>query len=118
VRCHAVLAVFVIALVAAAAVASSAAGAAGYATTVVVSLKTPAFHGSLGSPKAACKSSRSVRLYRVRSGPDKVVKSGTSNAKGRWSTPIGKKIPSGTYYAKAVARGNCKAGKSKSLVIP
>jgi hypothetical protein len=26
--------------------------------------------------------------------------------------------PSGTYYAKAVARGNCRAGKSKSLVIP
>jgi hypothetical protein len=86
-------------------------------TNVVVSLKTPAFHGTLGSTKA-CKSGRTVRLFKVKGGPDKLLKTGKSNAKGKWSTPIGKRIPGGSYYVKAVARGNCKAGKSKTLVIP
>jgi hypothetical protein len=117
VRRLAVLLVSVVALVAAGAV-NSAGAATKYKTTVVVSLKVPAFNGTLQSPKAACKSSRTVRLYKVKSGPDKLLKTGTSNAKGKWSTPIGRKIPSGSYYAKVVASGNCKSDKSKTLVIP
>jgi hypothetical protein len=87
-------------------------------TTVVVSLKTPAFHGTLNSSKAACKSNRTVRLFKVKRGPDRLLMTGTSNGKGKWSTPVGKQIRPGSYYVKAVARGNCKAGKSKTLVIP
>lgn len=118
VRRHAALAVLAVALVAALTAVSPAAAATRYDTKVIVSLKVPAFHGSLQSSKGACKSGRTVRLYLVKSGPDLLLKTGTSNAKGKWSTPIGKSIPSGSYYAKATPRGNCKAGKSKTLVIP
>ena len=95
----------------------AAADAAG--TTVVISLKLPAFHGKLTSSSKGCVANRSVRLFKVRSGPDKVLKTARSNSNGGWSTVIARKrVPSGTYYAKAVARGRCKAGTSKRLVIP
>ncbi len=116
-RRSAFFAALMIALLTVAAIALPAPAAQRAGTSVVVSLKIPAFHGTLGSTKA-CKSGRTVRLYKVKSGPDKLLKTGTSNAKGKWSTPIGKRIPPGSYYVKAVARGSCKAGKSKTLVIP
>lgn len=117
-RRRAFIAVLTVAMLAAALAAMQATAAKRAGTTVVVSLKVPAFHGTLGSSKAACKAGRTVRLYKVKRGPDKLLKTGTSNAKGKWSTPIGKSIPGGSYYVKAVARGNCKAGKSKTLAIP
>ena len=109
--------VLTIALLALGLTAGPATAAKRAGTTVVVSLKVPAFHGTLNTTKA-CKSGRTVRLYKVKGGPDKLLKTGTSNNKGKWSTPIGKRIPPGSYYVKAVARGSCKAGKSKTLVIP
>ena len=120
VRRHAFLAVLLVALLTAALAAGPAAGAKRASTAVVVSLKLPAFHGSLGSSKAACKSRRTVRLFKVKRGPDKLLKTGKSNRKGKWTTKLGngKRIPPGSYYVKAVARGNCKAGKSRKLVIP
>ena len=117
-RRRAFVAVLMLVLLSAALGAGQATAAKRAGTTVVVSLKTPAFHGTLGSSKAACKANRTVRLYKVKGGPDKLLKTGTSNKKGKWSTPIGKSIPGGSYYVKAVARGSCKAGKSKTLVIP
>jgi len=119
VRRHAILAVLILALLTAAVAAGPAAGAKRAGTSVAISLKLPAFHGTLGSTKA-CKSGRTVRLYKVKGGPDKLLKTATSNAKGKWTTKIGsgKKIPAGSYYVKAVARGKCKAGKSKTLTIP
>ena len=92
--------------------AAPASAAVRYPTTVVVSFKFPAFHGTLKSPKAACKSGRKVQLYKERPGADKLLKKATSNAKGKWSTPIGKPVPSGSYYVKVTYRGKCKAGKS------
>jgi hypothetical protein len=93
------------------------AGAAG--TSVVISLKLPAFHGKLTSSSKGCVANRTVRLFKVRSGPDKVLKTAHSSSNGAWSTVIARKrVPSGTYYAKASARGTCKAGTSKRLVIP
>lgn len=117
-RRRAFVAVLTIALLAVALTAGQAGAAPRAGTTVVVSLKTPAFHGTLNSSKAGCKSGRTVRLFKVKGGPDTLLRSGTSNRKGKWSTPIGKRIPPGSYYVKAVARGNCRAGKSKTLVIP
>ncbi len=107
-----------LALTGALVLAAPASAAPKHKTRVVVSLKTPAFHGGLKSAKPGCKARRTVRLYRVRRGPDKVLKRDRSNRRGRWSTPIGKRLVSGTYYAKAVARGRCKAGRSRYLVIP
>ena len=93
--------------------------AAAAGTTVTVSLKLPAFHGKLTSSNKGCVANRTVRLFKVRSGPDKLLKSASSNGSGSWSTVIARKsVPSGTYYVKATARGKCKAGTSKRLVIP
>jgi hypothetical protein len=109
-------AVLVVAFLAVASLGSTAAGAARYSTTVVVSFKLPAFHGTLKSSKAACEKNRTVKLYKVKPGPDRMLKRGASNARGRWTTPIGNPVPSGSYYVKATHRGNCKAAKSG--VIP
>jgi hypothetical protein len=97
--------------------ASSASGATTYRTKVVVSLKFPAFHGSLQSPRGSCVSSRTVKLFRKKSGPDKQLGVDSSEDNGKWSIPIGNRLISGAYYAKALARGNCKASKSKLTVI-
>ena len=117
---RAIFAVLIVALLTIAIAAVPAAGAKRASTSVVISLKFPAFHGTLGSSKAACKSNRTVRLFKKKGGPDKLLKSAKSNAKGRWTTKLGngKSVPGGSYYVKAVARGACKAGKSKTLTIP
>lgn len=119
-RRPALFAALMIALLTVAVVAGPAPAAQRAGTTVTVSLKFPAFHGTLGSSKAACKSQRTVRLFREKGGPDKLLKSATSNRKGKWTTKIGngRKVPPGSYYVKAVARGNCRAGKSQTLTIP
>jgi hypothetical protein len=95
--------------------ATSIAGS-GYSTKIVVSLKVPAFHGTLRSDKGACATSRMVTLYRERSGPDKLLGTDRSNAKAEWSIPIGKPT-SGSYYAKASAKGRCKPARSKVISL-
>jgi hypothetical protein len=94
----------------------SVAGAS-YSTKVVVSLRTPAFHGSLKSSRSACTTSRTVKLFRKKSGPDTLLGTDKSNANGKWSIPLGKKLTPGSYYAKAPAKGSCRSDKSKVLTI-
>lgn len=91
--------------------------ASGYTTKVIVSLKFPAFHGALKSDKSACSTGRTVKLFREKPGADKLLGTDQSNAKAKWSIPIGKRLTSGSYYAKASAKGRCKAAKSKVLSI-
>ncbi|MET0306179.1 MAG: hypothetical protein ABW196_08125 [Solirubrobacterales bacterium] len=87
-------------------------------TKIIVSLKLPAFHGKLKSSDSACSSGRTVKLFRQKAGPDKLLGTDRSNAKAKWSIPIGKRLKSGaSYYAKAPAKGSCKAAKSKVLAI-
>lgn len=106
------IAAFVVALFSPIAAAGSS-----HSTTIVVSLKFPAFHGTLKSGTSACAVGRTVKLYREKSGPDKLLGTDTSNAKTKWSIPIGKRLTSGSYYAKAPAKGSCKPAKSKVLSI-
>lgn len=111
-RCSALL---VLAFLLALLPAGSAAGAS-YSTKVIVSLKTPAFHGKLKSSKSTCATNRTVKLFRKAPGPDKLLGTAKSNAKTKWSIRI--KLKSGSsYYAKAPAKGSCKAAKSKVLTI-
>jgi hypothetical protein len=112
------LAVLIVALASASALlpAVSAAGSS-YSTTIIVSLKFPAFHGTLKSSKSACTTGRTVKLFREKSGPDKLLGTDKSNAKTKWSIPLGKRLTSGSYYAKAPAKGRCKSAKSKVLSI-
>jgi hypothetical protein len=104
---------------AAVAVALSANPAAGasYATKVVVSLKTPAFHGKLKSDRSSCVGGRTVKLFRETAGSDRLLGTDRSNSKGRWSIPIGRLQSGASYYAKATAKGSCRAAKSRVLSI-
>jgi hypothetical protein len=106
----------IVALAAALLPAVSAAGSS-YSTKIVVSLKTPAFHGTLKSDKSACATGRTVKLFREKSGADKLLGADKSNAKAEWSIPLGRRLTSGSYYAKAPAEGKCKPAKSKVLSI-
>ena len=111
-------ALIVVAVIAALLPASTASGAS-YSTKVIVSLKFPAFHGKLKSSRGACATNRTVKLFRKKPGRDKLLGTDRSNAKAKWAIPIGKKrLKSGaSFYAKAPAKGNCKAAKSKVLAI-
>jgi hypothetical protein len=110
-------ALLVVALAAVLLPAVSAAGSS-YSTKVIVSLKFPAFHGALKSDRSACATSRTVKLFREKSGPDKLLGTDQSNAKAKWSIPLGKRLtPGASYYAKASAKGRCKPAKSKVLSI-
>jgi hypothetical protein len=112
-RCPALLAIALAALLLPAAPAVGS----GYSTQVIVSLKFPSFHGALKSSKSACATGRTVKLFREKPGPDKFLGTDKSNVKAKWSIPIGKRLTSGSYYAKASTKGKCKAAKSKVLSI-
>jgi len=105
----------VVALAVALLPAAPAVGAS-YSTKVIVSLKTPAFHGKLKSSRSACTTNRTVKLFRKKSGPDRLLGTDKSNAQAKWSIPLGK-LSRGSYYAKASAKGSCKSAKSKVLTI-
>jgi hypothetical protein len=97
--------------------AVSASGASNAPTKIVVSLKFPAFHGKLTSPRQACRGSRTVKLYRERNGKKKQLGKDTSEDNGKWAVPVGKNLTSGAYYATVAKRGKCKAAKSQVLTI-
>jgi hypothetical protein len=95
---------------------AGSAAAASHSTKVIISLKTPAFHGKLKSSEGACAIDRTVKLFRKKTGPDQLLGTDKSNAKAKWSIPV--KLKSGaSYYAKALAKVSCKAAKSKVLTI-
>lgn len=116
VRRRALLAVLAVA-VAAALLPALATGAGKSSTKIVVSLKFPAFHGKLTSPRQGCLGSRKVKLYREKSGKKKQLGTDTSEDNGKWAIPVGKNLSSGAYYATVASRGKCKAAKSQVLTI-
>jgi hypothetical protein len=109
------LSVLLVAVLAVALLSATPAAGASYSTKVIVSLKTPAFHGKLKSSRSACTSNRTVKLFRKKAGADKLLGTDRSNAKAKWSIPI--RLKPGSYYAKAPAKGSCKPGKSRVLTI-
>ncbi|HET6997681.1 MAG TPA: hypothetical protein VFI03_03745 [Solirubrobacterales bacterium] len=103
---------------AAVALLPAAASSAGKnSTKIVVSLKFPAFHGKLTSPRQACLGSRTVKMYRQANGKKKLLGRDTSADNGKWAIPAGKNLTSGSYYATVATRGKCKAAKSQVLSI-
>jgi hypothetical protein len=114
---RALFALFAVVVVAALLPAVSASGAGKNSTKIVVSLKFPAFHGKLTSPRQACLGSRTVKLYREKSGNKKQLGKDTSEDNGKWAIPVGKNLTSGAYYATVAKRGQCKATKSQVLTI-
>ncbi len=110
-------AVLAVAFAAALLPAVSASGASSASTKIVVSLKFPAFHGKLTSSRKGCLGSRTVKLYREKSGKKKQLGKDTSEDNGKWAIPVGKNLTSGAYYATVAKRGKCKAAKSQVLTI-
>jgi hypothetical protein len=94
-----------------------AAGVGKNSTKIVVSLKFPAFHGKLTSPRGGCLGSRTVKMYREKGGKKKQLGKDTSEDNGKWAIPVGKNLTSGSYYATVAKRGKCKAAKSQLLTI-
>ncbi|HEY8810738.1 MAG TPA: hypothetical protein VIM28_12040 [Solirubrobacterales bacterium] len=111
------LSILLVAALAVALLPAALAASASNSTTIVLSLKNPAFHGTLKSSKSACATGRTVKLFREKPGPDKLLGTDKSNAKTKWSIPLGKRLTSGSYYAKAPAKGSCKPAKSQVLSI-
>jgi len=111
------IAVLVAIVFAAALLPALAAGAGKNSTKIVVSLKFPAFHGKLTSPRSACLGSRTVKMYREKGGKKKQLGKDTSEDNGKWAIPVGKNLSSGAYYATVAKRGKCQAAKSQVLTI-
>ncbi len=109
----ALLACFAVALVA----APGAGAAKSHTTKIVVSLKFPAFHGSLKSADDSCLGGRKLSAVRTRAGKRKVLGHTTSNARGKWSIPVGRHLTSGEYTVVAAPKGECKGARSKALTI-
>jgi hypothetical protein len=117
------LAAALCACLAAAALAAVPSGAAvGYKTTVFISEKFPAFHGKLHSPNQFCEAGRPLKMFRKRSGPDKLLGKDRSEDSGKWKVEI-ENLRSGAYYAKAPAYGSaslgiqCMADRSFTAVV-
>jgi hypothetical protein len=94
-----------------------AAVAAASPTKIVVSLEFPAFHGKLTSPRHGCLGSRTVKMYRRRSGKTTQLGSDKSEDNGKWAIPVGKHLTSGEYFATVAKRGACQAARSKVLTV-
>ncbi len=105
------------AVLAAALLLTVSASASGSSTKIIVSLKFPAFHGKLTSPRQGCLGSRKVKMYREKGGHRKLLGSDKSEDNGKWSIPVGKNLAPGTYYATVASRGKCRAAKSNVLRI-
>lgn len=116
VRSRVLFAVLAVALAAALLPAFASAGGKN-STKLVVSLKTPAFHGKVTSPRKGCLGSRTVKMYRELNGTKKMVGKDTTEDNGKWSILLGKNLPPGAYYATVAARGKCKSAKSQILPI-
>ena len=105
------------ALFAAALVPALASGAGSGSTKIVLSIKLPAFHGKLTSPRSACLGGRTVKMYRANKGKTVQLGKDKSEDNGAWKVPVGKNFKPGKYFATVAARGTCKAAKSNVFKI-
>ena len=82
----------------------------------------PAFHGKVNSKGGSfCLENRRVKMYKQRSGPDKLLGKDRTNPHGRWT--VHDKAGSGAYYAKVKQLSSaslgvtCRRDKSNVVVI-
>ncbi|HEX8752575.1 MAG TPA: hypothetical protein VF731_04085 [Solirubrobacterales bacterium] len=96
---------------------ATASSAGKNSTKIVVSLKLPAFHGKLSSPRRACLGSRKVKMYREKNGKKTLLGTDKSEDSGRWQVLAGKHLVPGNYFATVAKRGKCQAAKSNVLPV-
>jgi hypothetical protein len=82
----------------------------------------PAFHGKVNSNDGSfCLEDRRVKMYKQRSGPDKLLGKDRTNPHGRWT--VHDEPGSGSYYAKVKELSSaslgvtCRRDKSNVVVI-
>lgn len=81
----------------------------------------PAFHGKVKSDSPDCIANRKVRLFKEKSGPDKLLGKDRTDSAGEWE--ILKTPRPGVYYAKVNEFGQetpqlvCLADKSNKVAI-
>jgi hypothetical protein len=98
-----------LALVAFGALPASATRVVRIKSRVTISERAPGFHGRVTSPNPACKSSRKVKLYRLRPGPAVLVGTTHTNRRGKWVIRV-KLLGSAAYYARVLKRSEGTAG--------
>jgi hypothetical protein len=92
-----------------------------YGTHLYMSKRFPGFHGKIHSSNAFCVAHRKVKVYKVRSGPDKLLGAGHSKNDGHWKVII-KNLSSGAFYSRAPLYGSaslgitCRADRSRLAV--
>jgi hypothetical protein len=105
------------------ALAAAMTGPTSYSTSISMSGKFPAFHGKLHSKSNFCVADRPVRVFRERSGPDKLLGDDRSEDDGSWVVPVGDRLISGVYYTKAPPYGSasldivCRPALSRVAVV-
>jgi hypothetical protein len=103
--------------------AAAVSGPTSYATSIFMSGRFPAFHGRLHSKSDFCLANRLIKVYRERSGPDKLLGTDRSEDDGSWTVPIGDRLISGIYYSKVPPSGSaslgiaCGSARSKVAVL-
>jgi hypothetical protein len=91
---------------------------------VTISNNAPAFHGRVKSSNTACEQQRKVKLFKQRSGADKLLGKDKTNHHGKWEIVV-QPLKSGAYYAKVVRREEgtagttfvCRGDRSRTIVI-
>ena len=104
------------------ALSASATARLTYNSTIRVYNSFPAFHGKVNSDGPGfCIADRKVKMYKKRSGPDRLLGRDRTNHHGRWTVRFD--APSGAYYARvkqlssASLNVTCRRDKSNVIVI-
>ncbi len=98
-------------------VAAPAAGAAKpHATTVFVSEKFPAFHGTVRSDDDSCVVGRKVTVTRKLSGKTTRLGSDLTDSAGKWMVRV-ENLTSGEFWATVAAKGECQSVRSQPVVV-
>lgn len=92
-----------------------------YESKIRLTDRFPFAHGKVKSDSPSCIANRKVRLFKVKSGGDKVLGKTRTDAAGKWT--IEKTTKSGVYYAKVNQFADestglvCLPAKSKKVAI-
>jgi hypothetical protein len=90
---------------------------------VLIRDNAPAFHGKVVSDEPECYQMRSVDLFRVKDGPNKLLGTDLTTNTGRWDILEDQfNLRSGVYYAKAFGLSlesgtECKGDKSEKVFV-
>ena len=97
-------------------VAPAAGAAKPHATTIVVSEKFPAFHGTVRSADDGCVGGRKVTMTRKLSGKTTRLGSDLTDSTGKWKVRV-ENLTSGEFWATVAAKGECQGVRSQPVVV-